>query len=132
MLLRVKRALVPGGLLFLTVPQYPSLWSPQDTLSGHKRRYTRAELEEKIRVGAFEIVYCGSLFCAIFPLYLLSRWQKQRLTSQEAEKQALSEFQLSRRWNALLTWLCQFDLWAIRLGWRLPFGSSLALVARSI
>ena len=38
------RALVPGGILFLSVPQHPFLWSAVDEHSFHKRRYQAGAL----------------------------------------------------------------------------------------
>ena len=34
----------PGGFLLVTVPAFPSLWGRQDTVSHHRRRYTRRTL----------------------------------------------------------------------------------------
>jgi SAM-dependent methyltransferase len=128
---RIRRALKQNGILFLTVPQYPKFWSPQDTLAGHKRRYAKADLENKIRQGGFQILYAGSLFCAIFPLYAISRLQKKRLSATEAKKRLMSEFYISPWLNYLLATACWLDLIAVQLGFRLPFGSSLVVVARS-
>ncbi len=128
---RIREALKPDGILFLTVPQYPTFWSPQDTLAGHKRRYTKADLENKIRQGGFQILYAGSLFCSIFPLYVISRLQKKGLSATEAKKQLMSEFHIPPWVNRVLIVLCWFDWIAIKLAFRLPFGSSLVLVARS-
>jgi len=128
---RIRQALRQSGILFLTVPQYPTFWSPQDTLAGHKRRYTKADLKNKIRQNGFQILYVGSLFCSIFLLYVISRLQKKCLSTTEAEKQLMSEFHISPWLNRMLTIMCWFDLIAVHLGLRLPFGSSLVLVARS-
>ena len=50
----VHRLLAPGGgRLYLTVPAYPWLWSPEDELSGHCRRYTLAGLRRVVeRAGS--------------------------------------------------------------------------------
>lgn len=34
----------PGARIFILVPAYPALWTPMDTLVGHRRRYTPAML----------------------------------------------------------------------------------------
>ena len=44
----VHRALRPKGLFILTVPQHAWLWSSQDELARHQRRYSRAELRAKL------------------------------------------------------------------------------------
>lgn len=50
-LLRVTQ---PGGLLLLTVPAYPGLWSAHDVAAGHRRRYGRAQLISLARESGWE------------------------------------------------------------------------------
>jgi SAM-dependent methyltransferase len=38
------RIVAPGGILVVTVPAIPSLWSSWDEIHGHKRRYSRKAL----------------------------------------------------------------------------------------
>src|SRR5438270_7089750 len=40
----LKRVLRPGGLLVISVPAYPALWSYWDDILGHRRRYTTTTL----------------------------------------------------------------------------------------
>src|SRR5271166_245776 len=54
---QVYRALKNGGYFLLTVPQHPSLWSPEDEANGHKRRYTRSDLNEKLNAQGFKVLY---------------------------------------------------------------------------
>src|SRR5437868_2953851 len=39
-LVELRRTLRPGGLLIISVPAYPALWSYWDDILGHRRRYT--------------------------------------------------------------------------------------------
>jgi SAM-dependent methyltransferase len=50
-----RRLLARGGHLVLTVPANPALWTEWDDLAGHLRRYTRRELESKLRAAGFRI-----------------------------------------------------------------------------
>ncbi|MBA3531945.1 MAG: class I SAM-dependent methyltransferase [Ardenticatenales bacterium] len=46
------RVLKPGGLILISVPAFQGLWSFNDDINDHKRRYTAGELEQKLsRVG---------------------------------------------------------------------------------
>lgn len=54
----IANILPTGGRLLLTVPGDPKQWSVDDELSGHKRRYTRAELRSKLRQAGFRIERC--------------------------------------------------------------------------
>jgi ubiquinone/menaquinone biosynthesis C-methylase UbiE len=46
------RVCTPGGHVVITVPAFMWLWSHNDELNAHRRRYTTKELEEKLaRIG---------------------------------------------------------------------------------
>ena len=49
------RVLKPGGLLLMTVPAYPWMWSEHDEALHHMRRYRAGELRTKIKNGGFLI-----------------------------------------------------------------------------
>ncbi len=50
---RVRQALTPSGVLLLTVPAYPWLWSSHDVLHHHYRRYTRGSLLHRLTESGF-------------------------------------------------------------------------------
>jgi SAM-dependent methyltransferase len=54
--------LVPGGLLYLTVPAYQSLWSQEDVEGGHFRRYTLRNLRKKLNETGFSVKYSTYVF----------------------------------------------------------------------
>lgn len=66
----------PGGLVIVTVPARPDLWSEFDAIQGHKRRYTRQSLAGLIErcggFGRFEAVSCWPW------LVPLARWSRRR------------------------------------------------------
>ncbi len=45
-----------GGHLLLSVPAWQHMFGPWDTLAGHYRRYSPAELDDKLRAAGFEPV----------------------------------------------------------------------------
>ncbi|HUO84194.1 MAG TPA: glycosyltransferase, partial [Thermoanaerobaculia bacterium] len=53
---RIHEVLVPGGRMILYVPAGRSLYGSLDEGVGHRRRYEREDLEEKIRQAGFEVV----------------------------------------------------------------------------
>lgn len=62
------RILADGGLLALTTPAFPWLWSDNDAINGHRRRYSVAELSGVLRAAGFQIrrLTCNNFF--VFPL----------------------------------------------------------------
>jgi SAM-dependent methyltransferase len=49
------RVCAPGGHLVVTVPAFMWLWSHNDVLNAHQRRYTVPELKEKLKRVGFRI-----------------------------------------------------------------------------
>jgi ubiquinone/menaquinone biosynthesis C-methylase UbiE len=67
------RVLNNGGALILTVPAYSFLWGIQDDVTGHKRRYSKNEILEKLKQGGFNILKSSYFnFFLFFPI-LFSR-----------------------------------------------------------
>jgi SAM-dependent methyltransferase len=50
---QVRLLLRDNGILVITVPRDPQLWSVEDELWGHKRRYLRKELVDKLAAAGF-------------------------------------------------------------------------------
>jgi 2-polyprenyl-3-methyl-5-hydroxy-6-metoxy-1,4-benzoquinol methylase len=64
--------LVPGGMLYLTVPAYQFLWSQEDVEGGHFRRYTLSNIKKKMRHSGFDISYSTYIFSYLpIPIFLL-------------------------------------------------------------
>ena len=55
-ILESYRVLNKGGILILTVPAFRSLWGIQDVVTGHKRRYSKKEITNKLKEAGFEIL----------------------------------------------------------------------------
>lgn len=72
-LAQMRDALKPGGGVIFTVPQHPALWSRMDEYAHHKRRYTRAELLEKMAAVGFEVAYVTSFVSLLLPAMWASR-----------------------------------------------------------
>ena len=77
-----QRILAPGGIVLVTVPAIPFLWSATDRAAGHKRRYTKAQMRtEAAAVGlrAAELRYFFVLpALAALPLRLAGDSRRQQ------------------------------------------------------
>ncbi len=62
------RVLRPNGALLITTPAFQWLWSHNDELNAHKRRYTAKELREKMERAGFKINRLSYNFFLVFPL----------------------------------------------------------------
>jgi SAM-dependent methyltransferase len=126
----VHRALVPGGLLLVTVPQYPWMWSRLDEVVRHRRRYTRSQISARIRQAGLDLVWVSAFFCTVFPLMLIRRAVPSREAAGDTAREFDAHVRLSPVLNTVLSAATRLDEWAIRAGCSLPFGGSLVVVAR--
>jgi len=72
-LLAAHKLLGDGGKLLITVPAFPSLWSPLDVMLHHKRRYTPGQLREVVTSAGFLIRHLTYFNTLLFPVALVRR-----------------------------------------------------------
>jgi len=125
----MTKALVPGGGVLLTIPQHPALWSPQDVLADHVRRYTQADIRRKLAVAGLEIVRVTSFTALLLPMLFLSRLRK-RAARGDQESDVMSELRLPRALNTSFETVMTLERTLIRLGVSFPAGGSLLIAAR--
>lgn len=127
----INKMLHKGGGLIITVPQHMFLWSKLDEIVKHKRRYARRELVVKLQENGFDISYCTSFLFVLFPLMLISRlFDKRRDQSQSNEVALEKRVTFSNVLNWSFDLFMRIDEVLIRLGFSLPFGGTLVVVAR--
>lgn len=63
-----RRVLRPHGHLLVTTPAFQWLWSHNDELNAHKRRYTAAELRGKLEQSGLAVRRLSYNFFLVFPL----------------------------------------------------------------
>jgi len=69
----INKSLKKNGKLILTVPAHEWLWSRDDIVAGHKRRYNKTDLIQKLQKFGFEVVVSKYFFISITPLFLLRK-----------------------------------------------------------
>ena len=123
----ILRVLRPGGVLLATVPAYPFLWSSHDEALGHRRRYRRAELRERVAAAGFEIALCSYVMSSILPVAIAVRLAERfRRRPGPAQSGYLT---LPRPLNDLLAHVVGLGGYLVRF-MELPFGLSIVAVAR--
>lgn len=127
----INKMLKIDGIFIVSVPQHKFLWSRLDGLVKHKRRYSRKELISKLEQNGFKICFCTSFVFFLFPLMLISRLidfdrKNDQFTSEEFEKRVVFPPIL----NSIFNQSMKIDEFLIRLGWSLPFGGTLLIIAK--
>ena len=73
------RVLGQGGILIVTVPAFKFLWGIQDIVTGHKRRYSRREIMNKLKAAGFDILKSSYFNFFLFIPILIARRMIQLL-----------------------------------------------------
>lgn len=73
-LTKCRHMLKDGGYLFITVPAHAWLWSREDRVAGHKRRYNKATLQSTVASAGFIVIDTRYFFITILPLLVMRKW----------------------------------------------------------
>lgn len=117
--------LAPGGMMFLTVPAHPFLWSRHDEVAHHHRRYTMGTLLPLV-TQRFDLRYATHFNTHLFPAIAMARLIQRllRLPGGEVDKAAGGAGPV----NAVLKAVFASErLWLPAV--RLPFGVSIFAAA---
>lgn len=63
-----RRVLKPGGKVIITVPAFMWLWSYNDEINAHQRRYTAPELRQKLEISGLRVTRLSYNNFFLFPL----------------------------------------------------------------
>lgn len=129
----LARLLRPEGRLYLTVPAYSWLWSDDDVLAGHHRRYTRGSLTRVVEAAGFVLETDTYLFAPLVLPILLLRSIPSALRMREPADVATLTRELQPKdglAERLMARLLAIEAWWFGHVGAVPFGSSVLLVAR--
>jgi len=115
------------GYAILTVPAHMFLWSNIDKVSGHMRRYSKADLVLKMKKNGFKIVDCQYFFCFLTPLLLIRK--KITKDSTETINEQLTGMKINSCLNSFLYLICYMENILNNI-FHFPFGGSLIIVAK--
>ncbi len=128
------RILRPGGLLVISVPAYPVLWTYWDDILGHRRRYTTGSMREVVERSGMRVrklTYSNALILApVVAVRLLKSLRQRALQAREESSDPVSDFMPVPSWlNRLLT---KYYMWEAKhlVRNKLPFGLSVVCVAQ--
>lgn len=66
-----------GGVVIVTVPAWPALFSSHDRALAHRRRYTPRALDDALRGAGLDVVEGGGLFHGLLLPRALSVWRER-------------------------------------------------------
>ena len=120
----VRRVLRPGGVLLLTVPAMPWLWSYRDTAAGHLRRYAYAHLRRVLAASGLRVRRIRYFNTVLLPLAMATRLLGRRTPRLRDAEERPGTFT-----NRILSLVLRAE---VRLsGWlALPWGTSLVAVCQ--
>lgn len=130
----LHRLVSPAGRVYFTVPSFELLWSSEDQLAGHHRRYTIERLGARLKDAGFTPEF-ATYFFAPLPLPILVfrsvptwlGWRKTLEPDRVASELRPSENLAVRALRAVLA----KERALIQRGWRIPIGSTCLMVARN-
>ncbi len=129
----ISNQLRPGGWLLLTVPAHMSLWSGYDVASGHRRRYTLAQLRTRLGEAGFSVEYGTEFMMPLLPLMWLRRrlaWRGAAKPGPPAGAAVENELRVRPLVNRALELILRPEAPWIARHRRLPCGTSLLALAR--
>lgn len=123
----IFRAVKSGGGIILTVPQHQWLWSKNDEIACHRRRYSKKELAVKMEKAGFRVLRLTSFVSLLLPLMVASRLRWR--FGQREQKDSGSELRQPHLINGFLKKVCDIERSFIRNGASFSMGGSLLCVA---
>jgi SAM-dependent methyltransferase len=134
-----RRVLAPQGWLLVTAPAFMFLWSYNDVLNAHQRRYTAGELHRKLAATGFRVQRLTYNNFFVFPLAALVILLRQRAQAQpqlsshhfEADAYQVELEPASPLVNGVLTIVGQVEAALLR-AINLPWGTSLITLAQKM
>ncbi len=131
----VARVVRLNGLLVVTVPAFQFLWSDEDDVSGHFRRYGRKRLISDLERLGFQAMSVEYLFASLVPIASIARALPYSLGRRRSEEQVFRDMGQQLRPNIQLEKAARMVLAAevsLTRYLRLPFGLSLFGVFRRV
>ena len=124
---QIHKVLKPEGYLLLTVPAYMFLWSDHDRALHHLRRYTRPEIESRLRETGFKVRRSSYLITTFF--FIIVAFRILNRICPNKTKPKTSYLMLPRPLNAFLTGLLRIEAKLVN-HMSFPFGTSVMVLAK--
>jgi len=130
-LIEACRVLKEGGWVAITVPAFPFLWSGNDVINHHHRRYWKKELLNKVRKAGFSVKKISYYNTFLFPVFLVWFIAKKIVScfSKSTSVSATMEVKLPKIVNRFFSFLFSSEALFLK-NFDFPWGLSLVCLAR--
>jgi SAM-dependent methyltransferase len=125
-LAHARTLLEPAGILLVTVPAFPWLWTRHDDYNHHVQRFTRGTFRRIAEPAGLRILDERYLFQWLVPAKLAVR-ALESLRPGRSSTASVPRWP----WNGLLFLVSRFEL-AVTRALPMPFGSSLLVIAEAM
>jgi len=124
----VNKSLHKSGKIVLTVPSHMWLWNRSDAIAGHKRRYTKKELINKLEGNGFVILKARYFFMSITPLLFLRTILNRDDKSEVKDAEFNNDMSINPVFSDVLLFISRVEN---KINHLLPniFGGSLLIIA---
>jgi SAM-dependent methyltransferase len=130
---KIQTILINNGMLYLTVPAYSFLWSEEDNLSGHFRRYSKKTISLLLQSAGFKVEYCSFIFFPLPVPILLLRvipYKFRFLTKENLIENIAKVHQPMNKYiNNIAEKVLKFEPGWIRAKKKILFGGSILIAA---
>lgn len=122
----LERVLKKSGILIITVPAFPMLWSRWDEVLHHKRRYTKETLKRVLQKNELKVMKISYIYSFLFFPAFIIRLIKKAIYQNHYP----SDFKLSNKIvNYLLGSVAAAEKFLV-INSYIPFGTSLIAVVK--
>ena len=116
------------GLLIAAVPAYDFLWSGEDYISDHHRRYNKSHLVNRVGQSGFNIEWCSYFNALLLPVVTAAVLYKRLFRPRDMYK---TDVEPLPNWLDNILYRIFANERAILPRFRFPAGASILLVART-
>lgn len=129
----IRSVLINKGKLYLSVPAYSFLWSREDKVSGHFRRYSKNAISDLLKSIGFKIEYYSYFFSPLpVPIYFLRvlPYKLGLLKNEKLSENIIKVHQPENKYiNKMVESILNLELDWIHNKKVIPFGGSILIAA---
>lgn len=133
---QIRYVLKENGRIYLSVPAFNFLWSDEDRISGHLRRYTERSVSGLLKSAGFRIEYSSYyFFCLPIPVLFLKvlPYKLGILKKENILKNITKAHQVRHKLiDTIVEKLLRKELGFIKSGKKISFGGSILLAATRV